>query len=50
MEKFGKMVFEGRIFNLDLMSVEELQLLEKKMLEKQEELRTKIDELVSVND
>lgn len=49
-EKLGTMVFDGKIYNLDSMSVEELDALELKLDEEEERLRNEIDKLIGLND
>ena len=45
-EKFGTMIIDGRIINLDTISDEELDKLIKKLEQKEENLRQEIDELL----
>lgn len=48
-EKLGTMVFDGKIYNLDSMSIEELDALELKLDEEEERLRNEIDRLIGLN-
>lgn len=45
-ENFSKLIIDGKIVNLKKASIEELQTLKGKLLNRQEELREKIDKII----
>ncbi len=45
-EKFGTMIIDGKIINLDTISEEELDKLIKKLEQKEEKIKQEIDELL----
>lgn len=49
-EKLGTMVIDGKIYNLDSMSSEELGELEEKLAKEEERLRKEIDKLIGLDD
>ncbi len=46
-EKFGTIVADGKIYNLDMMEIEELNKLEEKLELEEERIRNEIDILIS---
>ncbi len=48
-EKLGTMVVDGKIYNLDSMSTEELTQLEEKLFKEEQRLRDEIDALIGLN-
>jgi len=49
-EKFGTMVIDGKIVNLDTMPLEELQQLEEKLKKQVEEKKKKIIDVLEENE
>lgn len=49
-EKLGTMVIDGKIYNLDDMSSEDLEKLEEKLAREEAALRKQIDELLEVEE
>lgn len=46
-EKFGRIVYKEKIYNLDTMSVDELKSLYEKILADNEKLETEFDNLIN---
>lgn len=49
-EKLGTMMYDGKIYNLDNMTVEEFDELEAKLEKEEEEIRNKIDAIIELNE
>ena len=47
MEDMGTIILDGKMYNLNTLTVKELKVLEKKLKEKEEECDKKIDEILN---
>lgn len=47
-EKFGTIVADGKIYNLDMMESEELNKLEEKLSVEEEKIRNEIDSIIGL--